>query len=304
VLARLLLVLLFAAAALLAWLLLRDPLAALPRPDPEPRATIERQERRGDRSLSFVRLDTAELGPVRLVVDRPSPLPGERLPVLLVLGGLASGERNIGWITEIGDNAVIGYDWPITTAMPQGLDLLAALPELHRRTLAIPAQIATALGWLARQDWADPDRISLLGFSLGALAIPAAQRLAPAPIGWTVLAYGGAPIGALVAANPHLRPDWARPLLGAFADLALRPVEPSAHLPYLQGRFLVLEGSDDAFVPARTAARLRAATPEPKRVVRFEGGHMGVGPGQLELLARIIAESRAWLVAEGATNPN
>jgi hypothetical protein len=119
-------------------------------------------------------------------------------------------------------------------------------------------------------------------------------------VGWTVLAYGGAPLGELVAANPFLKPDWARPLLRVATDIVLRPGEPSLHLPHLEGRFLVLEGREDAFVPPPAAARYSSLTPQPKTVVTFEGGHMGVGPGQLELLQKIIRTSRGWLLDEKA----
>jgi hypothetical protein len=298
----LVLVLLLAAGGGILWLLLRDPLAALPKPDPAP-ALLARRDAFGETRLrSFVRLGTETLGPVGLVVDRPIPF-RDRLPVIVVLGGLGTAARNIDWIREPGENALVGYDWPIPTAMPNGLDLLAAAPDLYRSALAIPGQIQTAMAWAAAQDWADPDRISLLGFSLGALAAPAAQRLGPVAPGWTVLAYGGTPLGPLIAANPHLEPRWIAPLLSLAADLMLRPLEPGAHLPHLSGRFLVLEGAVDEFVPAAAAARFRDLTPDPKRVVAFPGGHMGVGPSQIELLEQIIAESRAWLIAQGAANP-
>jgi predicted esterase len=82
-------------------------------------------------------------------------------------------------------------------------------PNLYHRVMTIPGQVASALRWLIEQSWADAERHSLLGFSQGALAVPAVQDLA-APdgirIGWIIIAYGGAPLGALLAANPHLKP--------------------------------------------------------------------------------------------------
>jgi pimeloyl-ACP methyl ester carboxylesterase len=64
----------------------------------------------------------------------------------------------------------------------------------------------------------------------------------------------------------------------------------------------VLEGRDDQLIPAPAAARLRELTPRPKRIVAFDGGHMGIGAAQDRLLDAIIAESRAWLIGEGAVN--
>jgi hypothetical protein len=298
------LALLLGAGSLVAWLSLRDPLAALPKPDGSPTRLAQRDEFGETRLRSFVQLGTKELGTIGLVVDRPIPFRGRKLPVIVVLGGLGTGERNIDWIRDIGENVIVGYDWPVPTAIPNGLDLLAGAPDLYRRAMVIPGQIETAMAWVAGQDWADPDRVSLLGFSLGALATPAAQRLGPAAPGWTVLAYGGTPLGALIAANPHLKPRWIAPVLDLLVDLVLRPLEPGIHLPHLRGRFLVLEGTSDEFVPAAAASRFRDLTPQPKRVVAFEGGHMGVGSDQRRLLERIIAESRMWLIAEGAANPH
>jgi pimeloyl-ACP methyl ester carboxylesterase len=241
-----------------------------------------------------------------LAISLPEPRPAEKLPVVMVLGGLATGENNIRHIARGGANAIVGYDWPIPTRLPQGWELLLQAPDLYDRALRVPGQIAAALEWLAGQDWADPARVSVLGFSLGTLAAPAAERLAQArglSIGWTALAYGGSPVGALLASNPFLKPRWAAPCLAFAADLLFRPVEPAEHLPFLRGRFLLVGGSNDAFVPAAAAQRMRDLTPEPKTVVLLEGGHMGVGANQLALLEEIILVTRTWLVEQQAINP-
>jgi hypothetical protein len=294
------------AGGYLAWVTWRDPLAALPPPEMAPAFAGSSTELSGGRRFEHVRIDTAGLGQIRIVVSLPDPLPNRKLPLVVVLGGLATGERNIRHVTAVGDNAVIGYDWPIPTRVPAGLELLRFVPTLRDRALAIPGQVVTAIRWAQDQPWSDPSRVSLLGFSLGTLVAPSVQRLAAQhghPIDWTVLAYGGAPIRDLVEAHPRVRPRWLAPALGHLAEFALWPADPSAHLPHLAGRFLVLEGRDDPLIPAQAAARLRELTPQPKHVVVFDGGHMGVGPGQERLLEDIIAESRAWLVGEGAVNP-
>ena len=289
--------------AVVAWQWLRDPFAALPRAAAAPTAVSVTDQRREGRLLRHVTLADPALGEVGLLISLPDPLPDRRLPVLIVLGGHGTGADNIRHIPDVGDNALVGYDWPVPAPLPEGFGLIRSMPDLYRRLLRVPAQVGLGMDWLATQPWADGQRFSLLGFSLGALAAPAAQRVAQtdgAAPGWTVLAYGGAPIGALVAGHPSTRPDWLRPLAGFVADTLLRPLEPAEHLPHLTGRFLVLGGRDDRFVPAAAAQRLRALTPEPRSVVEFDGDHMGVGEHQLTLLAQIIDTSAAWLIAEGA----
>jgi len=205
--------------------------------------------------------------------------------------------------TPAGLNAIVGYDWPLPIRPPRGLALLLATPELYRQALRAPGQIASALAWANRQAWADPHRVSLLGFSLGALVAPAAQRLASArghPVGYTILAYGGAPLGALFAANPHTGPVWVRAAMGWLIDLFLRPLEPTLHLPLLTGRFLSLAGSDDRLIPASARARLNDAIPAPKEVLTLAGDHMGVGAEKAALLRAVIETSQGWLVRQGA----
>jgi len=294
------------AAGFVCWLGLRDPLGALPRATEKPIATGFSEETRNGRMLQHVVLEAPGVGRIGLVISLPDPLPKQPLPIVMVLGGLATGERNIRHVPGGGDNAIVGYDWPIPTALPQGWDFVSEAPDLYDQVLRVPGQIAAALDWLAGQGWADSERTSLLAFSLGALAAPAAQRLAELrgrAIGWTALAYGGSPIGALLAANPYLKPRWAAPILSSVADLVLRPVEPGEHLPHLRGRFLVVGGRNDAFVPEEAARRMRDLAPEPKTIVLLEGGHMGVGADRQALLAEIIAVTTGWLANEKAVNP-
>lgn len=253
-----------------------------------------------------VQLDGGKLGPIGLAVDLPDPLPQTRLPIVVVLGGLGTGSENLRHIPDAGANAVIGYDWPVAGALPQGWALVAALPDLYRRMLAAPGQVAAGLGWVADQPWADRERISLLGFSLGTLAVPAIQRLmasANVQVGWTILAYGGAPIGSVLAAHPKLPARWLATPAAVAADVLFRPIEPLRHLPHLQGRFLVMGGTEDRLIPGLAAERLAAAVPAPKTVLRFSGDHMGVGADQQALLDRIVEASITWLVTSQAVNP-
>jgi hypothetical protein len=294
------------AGGFVCWLELRDPLAALPRATETPVATGFAVEPHDGRRLQHVVLDAPGVGRIGLAISLPDPLPKRPLPIVMVVGGLATGERNIRQVPGGGDNAIVGYDWPVPTRRPQGWDFVRDAPDLYDRALRVPGQIAAALDWLAGQGWADPERTSLLGFSLGALVAPAAQRLAELrghAIGWTALAYGGSPVGALLAANPYLKPRWAAPILSRVADLVFRPIEPGEHLPHLRGRFLLVGGRTDAFVPEAAARRMRDLAPEPKTIVLLEGGHLGVGADRQVLLAEIIAVTTRWLADEKAINP-
>lgn len=309
-LALCLLALVLAGAASALWLRSRDPFASLPRERGEATVVAERRERSEGRVLLHVVLEGRDVGRTALVVSLPDPPPPRPVPVVVVLGGLSGATRRIRQLASIagdpGPNAFVGYDWPLPDPAPGVLELARRAPELRRRVLSVPGQVDAILRWAERQPWADRQRVSLLGFSLGALVVPAAQRLAEARgsgVGFTVLAYGGAPIGAVIAGHPGLEPRWLRRPLGAAADVLLRPVEPSLHLPYVRGRFLVLGARTDELIAPGAAARLRELTPEPRTVILLEGDHMGRGPERAKLLARVVDASRAWLVAQGAMAP-
>lgn len=293
-------------AATAAWLHRGDPLAALPRDTPSALAVVEeRREPAKGRTLVHVALEGESVGLVRLVASLPDPLPPGRVPVVIVLGGLRGGAnsvRRIAGVADPGPNAIIGYDWPLPRDPSIG-EIVRRLPELRRSVLSVPGQVDAILAWAAQRPWADAERVTVLGFSLGALVAPAAQRLAQergAAIRWTALAYGGAPIGAVIAGHPKAGPAWLRPALGRAADLLLRPIEPSLHLPHLRGRFLVMGAASDHLIAPAAAARMAELTPEPRTVVRIEGDHMGIGRERAKLLTRVVAETRAWLVEEGA----
>lgn len=255
-------------------------------------------ERTDGRQWRRVRLQVDGHASVELQVSLPDPLPDESLPVVFVLGGLNTGAHSVRHLPEAGSNVLVGYDWPIPRRVPCGITALWMLPAVWHRILFVPGEVYLTLGWIAAQPWADRERISLVGLSLGALAAPGVQRVAAAEgveITWTVLGYGGAPLGVLLAHHPRVLSDWLRPLLRAGADLLVRPLEPSQHLPFLKGIFLVLGGTDDAFIPEQAARRFAALTPEPKAVYWIEGTHIGVGGDQDALLAEVIGKILQWL---------
>lgn len=283
-----------------------DPIAVLPQNQEPVRATLLEEFHEDDRLIQRHRIEDPALGEVGLVVSLPEPLPEQPLPLVVVLGGLGSGLSTIRQLPPAGDNIVVGYDWPLPDKLPRGVDFLRQGPALYERVLTVPGQIAAVIAWAAAQPWAEPDRISLLTFSLGAMAAPAAQRLLQAQggqVAWTVLAYGGADLGSLAESHPRIRRHWVSPLVGWIADFYFGPLDPAVHLPHLSGRFLVIGGEDDGLVPEDAARLMEELAPEPKRVVRLVGDHIGVGGGQEALMAEILAVVESWLKEQGAVNP-
>lgn len=280
-----------------------DPLAWLPRAAGEPRVVAQQWFQRGDRVFQSVTLEDDALGRFRIVVSLPNPLPDEKLPLVFVLGGLGTAEENLAPVTTPGPNAVIGYDWPIPTFLPGPLAMIEEAGRWRAVIESIPAQLTAGLGWAAAQPWADGARITLLGVSLGSLAVPATARLAVAEghtVRWNVLAYGGAPIARLVANHPELGGQTLAPLLGFAAGEVLRGIEPQAHLADMPGETLVLGSRTDRLIPTDAAETFALLAPEPKQILWLPGDHIGIGPQQQETLAAVMKQATDWLESRGA----
>jgi fermentation-respiration switch protein FrsA (DUF1100 family) len=143
--------------------------------------------------------------------------------------------------------------------------------------------------------------VSLLGYSFGALLLPASHRMAakvsPPPLP-AVLAYGGTDIHMLLDANLGVEPAWLRSALARAAHLAIRPVEPGLHASRLEGGpFLLVSGQRDEQIPEASYRTLHAMVPEPREVVLLDEGHMH--PRRPELTRRLVDLTRDWLEGEG-----
>ena len=249
----------------------------------------------------------SNLGLINLAVSFPDPLPNHPLPILFILGGLETGLDSVRHVSNIGNNILIGYDWPIQPNLPRGFNIILKFPSIYKGIYRAPGQIAAAIEWIAEQRWAEIERISLLGFSVGAIVAPAVQHLlerrGTINIGWTVLAYGGADIGKIVNYNPNIRPNWTKPLFGWIIQYLFNPLDPKEHLPFISGRFLLINGTQDEFIPKQSSSLMQKITPHPKNIILLEGQHMGVGKNQKALLSKIIEETKTWLKTNGAANP-
>jgi pimeloyl-ACP methyl ester carboxylesterase len=216
-----------------------------------------------------------------------------------VLGALGSGQHSVGLIHSPGAAAIVGYDWP---SLPRRYGLREIL-SLQENALAIPSRMAAISRWTLAQRWADPSRVTLAGFSLGAIAAPAAEQAMQAQhahIRWTVLADGGAPISAVVAGDQQIQPPWLRNVAAAVAESLFHPIDPELHLPHLTGRFLLISSADDTTIPRAASERLEELAPQPKQIIQLPGGHVGTSGAKLELLNAAVVAVRRWLTSEGA----
>ncbi|WP_405243092.1 alpha/beta hydrolase family protein [Lentisalinibacter salinarum] len=116
---------------------------------------------------------------VDLRVRRPDVAPGERVPVLLLLGGHRTGKDAVELAGAPDGIAYAAIDYPYEGSHRlRGVwQILSAIPDIQQAFLDTPPALSLALDWLLAQPWADPARTELVGVSLGVPFAAAAGAL-------------------------------------------------------------------------------------------------------------------------------
>ncbi|WP_405236396.1 alpha/beta hydrolase family protein [Lentisalinibacter orientalis] len=116
---------------------------------------------------------------VDLRVRWPDVAPGERVPVLLLLGGHRTGKDAVE-LAGVPDGvayAAIDYPYDGSHRLRGVWQTLRAIPAIQQAFLDTPPALSLALDWLLAQPWADPARTELVGVSLGVPFAAAAGAL-------------------------------------------------------------------------------------------------------------------------------
>lgn len=287
------------------WMRLRSPMKFLQRDeaivstaaDSEYTVNLE-LETRAFRDLKF---RTGNGDSIRFTISLPQEIPDEGLPVLIILGGLEIGRESLKYIPYHGQNILIGYQYPYSPTYWYRNSPVSQIPVIQWAVLSVPAQVASLGRWIKQQPWAKSQPISLLGYSFGAMFIPAIYHLAEDEniFGPGILAYGGADLYRLFHQNLELAEPFRS--LGAWLlDTAIYPLEPLHHLPHMQGEFLLINGRYDDQIPEASWRLLQEKTPEPKTVRILEESHMN--PKNPELTLKVVSISAQWLIEHEAVN--
>jgi hypothetical protein len=189
----------------------------------------------GDRRCQNITLAARGQAPIRIALSLPADIPPDGVPVVVVLGGYRTGRRALKYVQDPGLNAVITYDYPLSKETWSEGSWIAKLVEGRAAMHAVPGQVLAVVRWARAQPWAESARISLVGYSLGALFVPVTYRVAQAhgeTLGPGIIAFGGAHLYPMIRANLHIEPEFARDLAAWFSSTALHRLEPaglSAH---------------------------------------------------------------------------
>jgi hypothetical protein len=117
----------------------------------------------------LIRLESTTGLRVKMRVVRPQTEPGATLPVIIVMGGEGTGKDAVDLVGEPKGVAYLALDYPYEG--DQELDAfwesLTAIPGIQQAFLDSPPAMSLALDWALQQTWVDPDKVELVGASLG-----------------------------------------------------------------------------------------------------------------------------------------
>jgi len=291
----------------LLWERTRDPLKAINNIDLNVRKVSSQTTLdsliAGKRYYSDIHILSEETDTIKAIISFPPGYSNRRLPVITILGGLRIARENFSFIKNPGQNIIIIYIYPYQAEQWQRGFILSEIPKVRSAILQTPGQIAELMHWTQQQEWADTNKVSLLGYSFGALFTPAVEQVAAQNhirTGPLIISYGGADFDLLLQQNLKVKPKWLRPLIAWFGSTLIYSVDPIHHAPKMKGNIYLINGRHDNQIPKDSWQLLHRLAPATSKIDILDEGHMH--PRKPELTQKLVDMSRQWLKKQGILN--
>lgn len=257
----------------------------------------------GKRIYTEVELLSAKTDTIKAIISFPMNYQDTLFPVVTILGGHRIGRKNFSFIQNPGQNIIIIYVYSYQVKQWEEGFFLTELPRVRQAIVRTPGQVVELLHWIEQQSWTDTGRVSLLGYSFGALFLPAVNRLASVSnikTGPCILAYGGADFNLLLDRNLKIKPQWFKHLTAWFGSGLINTVDPVQHASYMRGNLYLINGLLDKQIPQESWRLLYSLIPGIVKIDVLNEGHMH--PRKPELTQKLVDMSRLWLKEQGVLN--
>ena len=248
---------------------------------------------------SLLQIDLRDDRGLEVVGYLKLPISDEGLfPALVALGGVRTGKNVLDYVEDTRGIAVLALDYPYD-GKKSGLsvrEFISKIPDIRQALFNTVPATMLAVDYLLQRDDIDPNRIVLVGGSVGALIAPAAGA-ADQRVDGVALLFGAGDLEAVFRANiPAPAPLAA---LGAWvAAVAVSPLEPLKYVGRISPRPLfMLNGTGDDRMPVRSSELLHEKAGEPKTVRWIDAGHVHIR--STEFHQRVTDELMAWLFEHG-----
>jgi hypothetical protein len=208
--------------------------------------------------------------------------------VVVTYAGAKTGEVILDLIPPADDLVLVAVQYPFE--QPRGYRAKArALYDIRQAAYRTPAGGMLAVDWLIAEERLDPERIHLLGASLGSVFATihgALDERVPS----VILVHGGASMPAMLdAAIARRTPAWLRPLLVRVGRVPVDTFDPARYVHRIAPRKLVVIGAhqDRRFTPD-AINRFFELAGDPKEIRWTDTGH--VGAGRRDIVAAVLEE--------------
>lgn len=248
------------------------------------------------REYRHIILSTEHMDEIEAYVSLPSSINREKIPVIVLMGGLNIGIQNLELIPDLGNIALIVYQYPYKKDQWNNYSVFTKIPLARRKILSVPSQILGLVSWINQQSWSDDERLVILGYSFGAFFVPAIYHLDNVrnqQLGPGIISFGGVDISLLLENNLRKVPPPWKSVYAWLAETVIYPIEPALHLSSMKNEFLIVNGAMDDRIPTESWKKMHQLVPEPKTVIVLKDGHLN--PENSELTSRLINITKRWL---------
>ena len=221
-----------------------------------------------------------------------------RYPALVILGGLVTGRKVIDYLEDTGGIIILALDYPYRGKKEKlsTLEFVESLPRIREAVLETVPSVMLGIDYLLTRDDVMPDRIILVGGSLGAMFVPAAMAT-DGRIAAGAILFGAGDIELLVRSDLNL-PYLISATAGWACAVLTSSIEPLKYVADISPRpLLMINGSVDRRIPVQCSSILHETAREPKTVVWLDAGHLHVRSKEFHEM--VIRELIEWLKSQG-----
>ncbi len=249
----------------------------------------------GSHRVTYHRLRSSSGLEVSLALSRPVSKTEGPLPLVVLLGGFRTGRDAVDLVGDPGSVylATLSYPYSGERRIKGTLAWVKALRGVRLAAHDTPSALILALDYLLEQPGVDPEKVELVGVSLGGFFTVVSgaldQRFTRV---WCVHSGAGYP-ELFESALTDKVPQFLLGPLAGFGDLLAGRLDPEDYAARIAPRELVLiNAQGDERIPRAAAERLFAAAAEPKRHIWLPTAH--IHPSQekeiQDLAQRVLRE--------------
>jgi hypothetical protein len=213
--------------------------------------------------------------------------------IMLVYAGVRTDEQILGLIPDSDDLVLVAVQYPFDA--PRTAWTWARAPyDIRQVAYRTVAGGLLAVDYLETDAGLDPDRILLMGASLGSFFATLHAAL-DARLPEVVLVHGGAEFSPVLEnAMANRAPGWLLPVAVRLARIPIDTFEPGRYVGRISPRPLVIIADrNDRYFPAEAVEAFFALAGEPKTLRWTSAGH--VGAAKPDIVELILAEIAAYL---------